>query len=503
MASENAETTSLLRSESDFFDKSESNSTITGRSTTENNSVATSRPDCWLQPCRRHPKRVEIAVFFYMLAFNGSVPLLEQFIRSAVQEQKQTELNSFLRYLEYLRYLTGDDDEQSGEFPGLNGEAKKCPGSNGNVTTPFDKQLDENIQSTSSLWLMYIDICSLVPAVFATLIICTLGDNSGRKIGIALPSLGATVKMTFFLLAISLKTDSFVVLIGSFFEGVCGSQLCFLGSAYAYVADTTTKQQRSVRFIVLATVNTIAIAVTQLLVGYLIDVTGYTAVFLLFSVIHLLNTIYILACIPNCKPPPNDVTADVSTASKRLPRRRSSLQLIKEEFKETSVKIYGAVKIFSSKAETGGNRVRMALLLSAFILQAFVLLGKGAVDALFLLGYPICFNSISYGYFLFVSHLLHGFLALLGVWVLTRCLRDITINIVSSLSVLASRLVFAYSTTQLAAYVSKKDWHYLGDLMVLQGFMSLCTCILSIEQHIKCSQVLLDTYVATLQAQGS
>ena len=335
----------------------------------------------------------------------------------------------------------------------------RCP-DQGNKTTPFDKQLEDSVQSTASIWLMYIDICNTVPAVIATLFICTLGDSMGRKFGIVATSIGSTLKVVLCLVAIHFKTSPYVILLGSLVEGMTGSHLCFLGSTFGYVADITTKKGRSIRMFILITVHTLSTAFTNLGVGYLIEFAGYTLVFWIFEIIHLLNTIYIIVCIPDIRRPKPETSKTATGSVQR--RRRSSIQQLKYEAKQVGEKLYGAVQIFSTKSEIKRNRLKLGLLLAAFILQACVLMGKGGTDILFMLSYPRCFTSVTYGYQVFFSNIYHGAVGLICVWVLTRCIRDITIEIIGSLSFLAARLMFAFCVTQLQVYMSKYCEYLMG-----------------------------------------
>ena len=46
-----------------------------------------------------HPRCVELATFFYFLAFNGTTPLLEQFVRAVIQQNKQSQLDRLMQYI--------------------------------------------------------------------------------------------------------------------------------------------------------------------------------------------------------------------------------------------------------------------------------------------------------------------------------------------------------------------------------------------------------------------
>ena len=273
------------------------------------------------------------------------------------------------------------------------------------------------------------------------------------------PNFGSGVSLpcflgVFFLIAVYTGAPFYVLLIGCLLEGVSGSHLTFLGCTHAYVADSTTAQQRSFRFVVIALAITVGAACAHLLVGYLIDIAGHVTVFWTFFAVQTVNSLYIIICIPETEPTDQpaetscDVSADEQQQQVPISRRRSSLSEIRDTLKESSS---NAIKIFVRKPAQSelktNRRLKLALLLSAFIIQACVELGKASVDNLFLLGYPICFTSITLGFYEAIAGLSRGFFAVIAVRLMTKRLSDVTIVLFGGFSYLLSRLVFAFAST--------------------------------------------------------
>ena len=131
---------------------------------------------------------------------------------------------------------------------------------------------------------------------------------------------------------------------------------------------------------------------------------------------------------------------------------------IRDSVKSTGVKMADAVKIFTTKSTASGvsqRRLKLALLLLAFVLQACVHLGKSSVDTLFLLGFPVCFTSVTLGFYQCILHLAHGLFAVVSVHFASKRCSDISMEVASCVSYVFGRLTFAFASSWQHILLSK------------------------------------------------
>lgn len=90
-------------------------------------------------------------------------------------------------------------------------------------------------------------LCSTLPSLIMCLIYGSWSDKVGRKPLIVMGMLGALLDVTFVFITIVLDLPLYMVLVGNFFNGLGGYYTGLILAVMAYIADTTSKEDRALR----------------------------------------------------------------------------------------------------------------------------------------------------------------------------------------------------------------------------------------------------------------
>ncbi|CAB4409875.1 unnamed protein product [Rhizophagus irregularis] len=130
---------------------------------------------------------------------------------------------------------------------------------NGNFTSDFsfssindtDKDCNNaDVQAITSRFLMALNLCSAIPAIFVLGPLGTLSDRKGRKRTLLISTTG-TILSTLNLLLVGNFLDTFGIyffLVGSVVEGMTGGFFSLSEASYAYATDCTSSTRRNVIF---------------------------------------------------------------------------------------------------------------------------------------------------------------------------------------------------------------------------------------------------------------
>ncbi|CAG8461675.1 2457_t:CDS:2 [Rhizophagus irregularis] len=107
-----------------------------------------------------------------------------------------------------------------------------------------------DVQAMTSRFLLILDLCSAVPAIFVLAPLGLLSDIKGRKICLLIAVAGS-ILTTLNILLVGNYIDTFGIyflLVGALFDGITGGLLSLISASYAYATDCTSPTQRSVIF---------------------------------------------------------------------------------------------------------------------------------------------------------------------------------------------------------------------------------------------------------------
>ena len=156
---------------------------------------------------------------------------------------------------------------------------------------------------------------SLISGILAAIVAPKLGalsDRYGRKPIMCITNLGMLLGEVLTIIAAK-QPDTFPVkwlLLGYFFDGLCGSFIASMSLSHSYATDCTPPQQRNVIFGYFHGCLFTGIALGPLFAGYLVKWTGDNiAMFYVALACHLFFLVFLVAFVPESLPKARQVTA--------------------------------------------------------------------------------------------------------------------------------------------------------------------------------------------------
>nr|XP_018671691.1 proton-coupled folate transporter-like [Ciona intestinalis] len=111
-------------------------------------------------------------------------------------------------------------------------------------------QLEKKVSAETSLWVLYLNVAGVVPSVISATLIGSWGDTVGRRKPMISVYLGAVVMISIYISVFHFRLPLYVLLIGRLVCGLSGDFTALLASCFAYVADISSTQSRTIRFAV-------------------------------------------------------------------------------------------------------------------------------------------------------------------------------------------------------------------------------------------------------------
>ena len=293
---------------------------------------------------------------------------------------------------------------------------------------------EQNIQSETSLWMIYLSICTLVPAFFSTIFIGGYSDRGGRKIALVCPVIGGILKLYICLVLIIYDLPIYVLLIAAAVEGMSGGIAVFLMGAFSYISDVTTPEQRSLRIIILEVCLGLSSTISYIGSGYLINGLGYLGTTISLHMI-LVFTLFVTFFLPET----------LAT--------------------DDSVKFFTFkhfLRTFNVYFVNDGTGRRMCLLSTVIFLILFcpAALGCNDVEILFMLASPLCWNSVMIGYFKGLYYLVLSIGAILLTKLAQPRCGDLPLVMIGCASAVFHCVYWAYAHTSLMMFIGNNINHF-------------------------------------------
>ncbi|XP_022110333.1 proton-coupled folate transporter-like [Acanthaster planci] len=133
--------------------------------------------------------------------------------------------------------------------------------------------LEDQIQSESSMWLLYLGAASGVPAMLSSTVFCTVSDRLGRKLAMALPAIGFAIQAAVYGVTVHFKLPLATLLAGEFVQGLAGGFGLLFAACISYLADATTERQRTMRIVIAEMLTFLVGGLNQVAQGYLIKIS--------------------------------------------------------------------------------------------------------------------------------------------------------------------------------------------------------------------------------------
>ncbi|NWW04325.1 S46A3 protein, partial [Oreocharis arfaki] len=349
---------------------------------------------------------VEPVIFVYVFASFLTIPLVEQFIYRRLWEQ------------EYNSTFVSDSNVSHCE------QNKSSPA--------YIKQ--KAIQEKASVFNMQLDLTRAIPSLIVAFVIVANGDRQGHKRSLLLPSVGALISGISFT-AISYFSLSLSVLFAvAFITGLFGSIATFLGGGFAYIAEEChDEKQKTTRIAVVDLIFGVVSGLAGLSSGYFLRGIGFAWTFVIASLLHVINIIYIVFFLED--------TVGVSQFQHEAPVSW------KELIRETVSGVYMLFKTAPYK-----KRILLIVLLFTFMTYFFTLLGGSSLFTLYELDEPLCWNEVYIGYGAAASTSV-SLTSFLGVYLFSKCLKDIYIVFIGMFSYIGGMIMVAFAKTTLLMFL--------------------------------------------------
>ncbi|XP_077980480.1 proton-coupled folate transporter-like [Glandiceps talaboti] len=289
--------------------------------------------------------------------------------------------------------------------------------------------LGQKVQSEASYWMLYYEI---IPSFLGFFTATFLGSYSerggGRKIALLIPTVGFVLYMLCILIVLYLNLPLPYLFIGEVIRGLTGNPFTAMAISYAVIADVTPKEHRTFRMIIIETSLFVGGGVSQFSTGYWINSAGFIPPLWMLYSVTIFMTFYIVFWVEETAPLKNDV---------------------KWNFQQQYVDIF---RLFSESS----RRVCFELVvLSMCMLLLFLILGSSSsITTLYMLGPPLCFSSISVGYYQAVFFATNAVGLLIIGKILSCCLTDMGMAQAGFISHIGSYIMVAMAATQTEIFAA-------------------------------------------------
>ena len=130
----------------------------------------------------------------------------------------------------------------------------------------------EDVQAESSLITTKCSLLEGIPQIVMVMIYGAYSDEMGRKLTIMIPYFGGAACAISICLVIVLDLPIYIYYIGSIINGFSGSYGTMLAGTFAYIADTTTVEQRTVAIGMVEASLGLSMVISNFGVGYWLKV---------------------------------------------------------------------------------------------------------------------------------------------------------------------------------------------------------------------------------------
>lgn len=325
-----------------------------------------------------------------------------------------------------------------------------------NATISSHALEDAQQKAVSNFYIIYNLVLGLSPLVSAYGL-SKLGDRMHRKIPICIPLLGYLGSKTLLLLLILLGWPIEVMYGAAAFNGLTGGFTTFWAGVMALGSLRSSESSRSLRLIIIELVYGLAGFLGSMASGYL---------FVGFSDRYREGTVLVscsIACYAFCLFYSIFVLTVPKPAASCPDKGKSAKEVDSQIPAHTEAAAAGGssqLSDCSSSTPVSPSKLTIVMLFVAAILYDLAVVGAMNVLPLFLLREPLSWNAVQIGhgnaagYVIFIT-------SFLGVFVFSRCLRDITMIMIGVASFSAGILIMAFVRWTFLFYIGEsKSWLY-------------------------------------------
>ena len=239
-------------------------------------------------------------------------------------------------------------------------------------------------QSQASYWLLLLNLFQVVPSLISAPLIGRWSDVGGRKRAMVIPIIGYLIGSLIWIYVTYTNSKLWYLLLGEFFLGVTGDFSALLAVCNAYLADITSERERTFRLILVGITIELGTGASQIIVGYLVVRQGFGVPFWFIVAAMLISLLYI---------------SFLMQESREKTGEFKDLELFNNRLLDD---IYGMFMRYGKE-----RRRQMILFMTVLGVHMTVLYTAFLLVLLFVLSPPLCWDSITVGYYV-ASALLLG-----------------------------------------------------------------------------------------------
>jgi len=285
-----------------------------------------------------------------------------------------------------------------------------------------DNHLQVKTAGQTSLWCLYISIAGFLSSVFTTLPISVLGDHVGRRPPLLLSFGGLLLEAAVVIVTIRYDLPLEMFFVAAVVHGVGGGFTCILASCFAYVADVSSHEDRTVRIAVGESCIGVGSVVGSVIAGNWIKAQGFVNPMLFgfgLVVLAILHVVFIT------KEPRSNDTELLMTS-----RFRHAWNFL------TTAKPYKGIA--AAMRNGGGNMKYIVPLLVTILVACMAISGNGSVLTIYKQTRPFCWSPVLIGYVQSLSSLTY-FISLVTIRLLHGVCGDSGLVFISLLSSMLAR----------------------------------------------------------------
>jgi len=291
--------------------------------------------------------------------------------------------------------------------------------------------LQAQVDSETSNWLLYYGLASGIPAILTTIVFGSLSDYVGRKFMFLTCNIGVLIKCAVLVAMVKMNLDLSWGYLGFVLEGVSGSGFVLLLASFAYTADVTSVgAKRQFGVALMEGLNTVAGGAASFAIGYIIEDVGFLVPSIICCCILLINIFIIVVFLPE--------TVDTDDGSvKRIPD--------------------GIKNMVNLYVKDNGKRRRGKLLLLLLVFAIFLhsLLGTTGVSTIYQLSEPYCFSSSDLGIYGAVSSIATNFIGIPLIKVYQKVMTPPMISVLGTIFDFTANLLSAFAVNKLMMFFGK------------------------------------------------
>lgn len=241
------------------------------------------------------------------------------------------------------------------------------------------------VQEETGRWTLYNGVTEYGLATITNMLLSSSTDRYGRKFLFTVSILGAILKVVLVGLVMVWSLPLEFIMAACAINGLTGSAFSFFSSSFMYFADITVTERDMMMAVTITESTILLVSLTGSLVsGIVVDTIGFMIPTFICIGLSILAVILTILVLPETLP------------------KEKRLQNLKP------LTIFTRTVAFYTSNEFKGQRMAYIFLILAFFFIQLVVNNRSAIETIYLLGMPFCWEPHQIGYFSSVKFAAQG-----------------------------------------------------------------------------------------------